>query len=94
MTSSGHSPERIAVGDVLEEVVFQDNADALQHFDINVVFLEDAVHVHAGCGDASGEVNHCHPAVQDVLMYFSSNVDHCFFSFVLVPGRPVRDTRA
>ena len=84
----------LAVGDVLEKVVFQDCADALQHLDVDVVFPEYAVHVLTGGGDASREGNHRHPFAQDLFLYFSSNVDHCVFSIVMAPGRPVRDTRA
>ena len=88
------NPEGLAVGDVLEKVVFQDDRDALQHLDVDVVFPEYAVHVLTGGGDASREGNHRHPFAQDLFLYFSSNVDHCVFSIVMAPGRPVRDTRA
>lgn len=56
--------------------MFQNNADALQHLDVDVVFLEDAVHVFARSGDTSCEGSHRYPPVLDLLLYFSSNVDH------------------
>lgn len=66
--------------------MFQNNADALQHLDVDVVFLEDAVHVFARSGDTSCEGSHRYPPVEDVFLYFSSNVDHCVSSVVLCPG--------